>query len=321
MLKMKTRNIQVFENGQLSNDDYHGEKYADYASGSSLHLLFTECPAALKFGDKEETAALHFGTASHAAMLEPEMFDKLFVKAISKDDFEISSDAAIKAFLKKVGRTGYTTKKYADLVIMAFESDENVKIFSIESLLQEYECAALGQTLVKADDYDMILQMRETLFADPDNVELFKGATFELSVICEIEIAGTWHKVKIRPDIVTANGCVPDYKTTANMNPEKFGRQAHEAGYWFKQAFVCDILSAAYDSHFKAGLLAQGKKAPHIHQLYWLTQDQLQVGREQYQQALRMFTECTNADVWPAYFNGPTELQTPQYVARMYNFN
>ena len=318
---MNIRNIQVFENGELSNDDYHSEKFADHASGSGLHLLFSECPAAYKYGEQEETAALHFGTASHAAMLEPEMFDKLFVKAISKDDYAISSDAQIKAFLKKVGRTGYTTKSYSDLVIMAFESDEDVRIFSVESAIQECECKSNGQTLVKANDYDMILQMRETLFADPANVELFKGATFELSVICEIELGGVWHKVKIRPDIVTANCTVPDYKTTANMNPEAFARQAHDAGYWFKQAFVCDILSAACSDNFKAGLLAQGKKSPHIHQLYWLSHDQLQVGREQYQQALRMFTECSNTDVWPAYFNGATELPTTSYTARMYNFN
>lgn len=315
------RNIQTFENGALSNDDYHGEAYNDYASGSGLHLLHSECPAALKYGEHEETAALHFGTASHAAMLEPEMFDKLFVKAINKDDYLITSDAAIKGFLKSVGRTGYTTKPWSDLVIWAYESDPDVRLFQVEQILQEYECAANGQTLVKSDDYDMILQMRETLFASDTNLELFKGATFELSVICEVEIGGQWHKVKIRPDIVTKDCSVPDYKTTANMNPEKFGRQAHEAGYWFKQAFVCDVLKAAYGYQFKAGLLAQGKKAPHIHQLYWLTHDQLQVGREQYQQALRMFTSCSESGIWPAYFNGSTELPTPQYISRQYNMD
>jgi hypothetical protein len=313
------RNIQTFTPDQLSNDDYHGEKYAEYASGSSLHLLFTECPAALKYGEHEESAALHFGTASHAAMLEPELFEKEFVKAIKKDDFEITSDAAIKAKLKAMGMTGYSTKKWPDLIIMLLNADPEAKIFALESWLQECECQSKGQTLVGADNYDMIMQMRETLFANPSNIELLKGAQVEMSVICEVEIDGTWHKVKIRPDIITGDRSVPDYKTTANMNPEKFGRQAHEAGYWFKQAFVCDILKAVYEQDFKAGLLAQGKKAPHIYQLYWLTGDQLQVGREQYQSALRMFTHCNESDVWPAYFDEPTELPTPGYVAKMYN--
>jgi len=326
------RNLKTFKPSELDNEEYHGEQYADYVSGSNLHLLFTECPAALKYGEHTESAALHFGTASHAAMLEPDEFDKYFVKAISKDDYEISSDAAIKAKLKAMGMTGYSTKKYPDLVTMLLSVDPDAKIFSLESWIQEAECKANGIILVKnttvkspngterPGDYDMIMQMRKTLFANSDNVELFKDALFETSFMCEIEVDGQWHKVKIRPDIITKCGMVPDYKTTAFMNPEKFAKQAHDAGYWFKMAFTCDILSAVYDYRLKAALLCQGKKAPHIYQLYNLTDDQLQIGREQYQSALRQHKSCSVNDSWPAYFDGPVELPTPAWLAKQYNF-
>ena len=314
------RNIQIFPNGELDNEDYHGEKFKGHVSGSQLCVIHNECPAALRYGENKESAALHFGTASHAAMLEPKMFDELFVRKISKNDNEkfLTSDTDIKSFLKKAGRAGYSTKPWSELVVMAFECDDNVKIFQLESILQEYE--SIGKTLVKGEDYDQILIMRKTLFNDESNVELFKDAQFEMSIICEVEINDQWHKVKIRPDIVTKNCEVPDYKTTRDMNPEKFGNQAHNAGYWLKQAFVCDVLKAAYNQTFKAGLLAQGKLSPFITQLYWMTEQQLQIGRDQYQFALKYHKNCVDNERWPAYFDAATELVTPTYLAKRYGF-
>lgn len=315
------RNIQVHPNGELSNDDYHGPDYEDHASGSALYQLYSECPADFKFSEKEPTAALHFGTASHAAMLEPELFDKQFVRAISKEDDVnyLTSDAGIKKVIKDAGIPGYSNKQYSDLVIRALDIDPDVKIFNLECEIQFFECA--DKTLVKGEDFDNIMQMRKVLFADDDNVELFAGAAFEVSIICEIEINDTWHKVKIRPDIITKSGMVPDYKTTASMKPEDFARQAYYAGYWFKQAFVHDILCVAYDASFGMALLAQGKKSPFIPQLYMLSKEQLQVGREQYMSALSRFEHCKKTDVWPAYFDGAVELQTPDYIAKKYGFN
>tara|TARA_R110002096_G_scaffold422554_1_gene629188 strand:+ start:1918 stop:2910 length:993 start_codon:yes stop_codon:yes gene_type:complete len=314
------KNIKIFPNGELPNDDYHGEAFADHVSGSQLCVIHNDCPAVLKYGENKESAALHFGIASHAAMLEPEMFDELFVRKIAKEDNDkyLTSDAAIKSFLKSAGVTGYSTKAWPELVIMALKCDANVKIFQLESILQEYD--SIGKTLVRGEDYDQILIMRSTLFNDKSNAELFKDAQFEMSIVCEIEIDNIWHKIKIRPDIITRNCEVPDYKTTRDMCPEKFGNQAHNAGYWLKQAFVGDVLAAAYNQSFKMGLLAQGKSSPFITQLYWMTEQQLQIGREQYQFALKQHKICVDNDSWPAYFDGAVELVTPIYLAKRYGF-
>jgi len=317
------QNVTVYPNGELSNDDYHGEKYKDYASGSELFNIFAECPADAHFGEKEQSAALHFGTASHAAMLEPDLFEEQFARKITKSDDEnyLTSDAGIKKFIKDHGIPGYSNKPFYELVQRAINIDPDVKILALDDRIQELNCEEKQITLVKGEDHDNIMQMRRALFADESNLELFKGATVETSIFCELLINDVWHKVKVRPDIITHDCVVPDYKTTARMNPEQFARQAHEAGYWFKQAFTCDILSAVYSKHFKAALLAQGKKSPFIHQLYYLTDEQLQVGREQYISALIRFDQCKKTDVWPAYFDGPVNLPTSDYIAKRYGFN
>ncbi len=315
------RNIEIFEAGSLSNDDYHGEKYESHASGSLLYDINSECPANAHFGEKEQAAALHFGTSSHAAMLEPDLFKKQFVRELAKSDDEnfLTSDSAIKKFIKDKGIPGFSNKSYQDLVIRALDIDPKVQIFELERALQELENP--NSTLVKGEDYDSIIKMRDQLFNCDENVNLFKGAALETSIICEVEVNNTWHKVKIRPDIITATGMVPDYKTTSRMNPEEFARQAFNAGYWFKQAFVLDILSAVYGRAFKMALLAQGKKSPFITQLYFLTEEQLQVGREQYIRTLIRFEQCKATDVWPSYFDGAVNLPTPDYIAKRYNFS
>ena len=40
------------------------------------------------------------------------------------------------------------------------------------------------------------------------------------------------------------------------MDPEKFGNQAHNAGYWLKQAFVCDVLKAGIQSAIQSGFVS-----------------------------------------------------------------
>lgn len=312
------RNIQFFTKDQLSNKDYHAH---EYVSGSQLVTLFNDCPAQLKFGEQKESAPLHFGIASHAALLEPEKFDAEFVCDIDKDDPDlIASDAQLKAWLKLRGVQHKSTAPFSDLVLLAIKTKEMPKILKLESMILESESAHTGKIIVKKTDYDIIMQMRRVIFADKAMVNMLEGATVEASILCEVLVDGEWIGVKIRPDIITKNCEVPDYKTTSSMNPEKFGRDAHDRGYWLKQAFVCDVLAAAYKRKFKAGLLAQGKNSPHIHQLYWMTADQIGIGREQYTYALTTYNKCNKNNSWPAYFDGATELPTPDYLSKRYDF-
>ena len=315
------RNIQIYKADELSNDDYHGEEFKDYSSGSELWAVHETCPAQVRFGEHKETDALHFGTASHAAILEPDEFNKLFVRGIDKEDFDIKSDADIKAKLKEMGRTGYSTKKYPDLIIMLLDCDDSLMPFSLAQTIQEIECKYDGKTIVKPDDYDKITDMRGTMFNYPSNVELFKDSVNELSIFAEIQIGEKWFKVKCRPDCITSDRQIPDYKTTVSIEPEAFGRQAHNAGYWFKMAFTLDIVNFALGSGHTASLLAQQKTAPYLVQKYDLTGQQLQVGREQYIETLFKWQQCKDGDNFPAYFDGSVELFTPEWVANMYGFD
>lgn len=316
------KNVQILTAEECSNEAYHGH---ENISGTGLVKIFNECPAHYRYEeDDQQSHALHFGIASHAAVLEPEKFEQEFVRDLVKDELPgvLTSDAAIKSWLKERGVKGYSSKKTGELIAMVRITGEPVLILAEER--QKFEAENENKTIVRAVDYDQIEQMRRVLFADPSMVELLKDAYVEMSVICDIQISvngqESWIGVKIRPDIITQRFEVPDYKTCASMQPDKFGRDAHDKGYWLKQAFIHDVLKAAYNQVPRMGLIAQGKKSPFIHQLYWMTDAQLEVGRDQYLYALHTYKTCKETDIWPAYFNGPAELPTPDYLARRYNF-
>lgn len=333
------RNIQVFKADELSNEDYHAH---EYISGSSLVEIHSECIAQWKFGEKKETPPLRFGIASHAALLEPEKFDAEFVCDINasegkvkkadipskgwlkvepkKESSLITSDAELKAWLKHRGIKYKSTTPFSELVQLAYAGGEEPKILKLDSMILESNAVRDGKTIVKYDDYEMIMQMRRVVFADQAIAAMLVNARVEMSIICDIKINGVWIGIKIRPDIITENFEVPDYKTTASMNPEKFGRDAHDKGYWLKQAFIHDVLQAVYKREAKMGLLAQCKSAPYIHQLYWMTEEQLEVGRDQYESALMDYYRSKESGIYPAYFDGATMLPTPAYLAKRYEF-
>lgn len=312
------RNIQVFKADELSNEDYHAH---EYISGSSLVTIFNECIAQWKFGEKKETPALSFGIASHAALLEPEKFDAEFVCDINKNDDDlITSDTALKAWLKHRGIKYKSTTPFSELVQLAYAGGEEPKILKLDSMILESNAMRDGKTIVKYDDYEMIMQMRRVIFADQAIADMLVNARVEMSILCEIQINDVWIGIKIRPDIITENFEVPDYKTTASMNPEKFGRDCHDRGYWLKQSFIRDVLQAVYKREAKMGLLAQCKSAPYIHQLYWMTEEQLEVGRDQYESALMDYYRSKESGIYPAYFDGATMLPTPAYLAKRYEF-
>lgn len=299
----------VYPPTEMSNEDYHGD--TEHVSGSGLCEIYLKSPAAWRFGDKETTPALEFGIASHAAILEPELFSAEFVRGLDKDEHPsaLTSDAAIKSWLKSRGVAGYSTKKGQELVAMVEATGEDVEIWS--DMVGEFEEASEGKTIVKPKDYDKIMTMRDVVFNDAEYAKRLSTGFAEYSIFGELHGV----KVKIRPDIMTEHGEIWDYKTTADASPEKFGLDSYRYGYLLKMALQHDMFLEAYGRPpASVTLLAQEKKAPYIAQAYELTDEQLEIGREQYRTALEMYQRCKATDTWPAYGGGVMHMQLPEWI-------
>lgn len=300
--------MQIFNSKDLSNEQY---RELPQVSASTLVRLWQDCPAQWRYGEPKASPALAEGIAAHVAILEPADWGARYYRDMSPADYPDSlvTIADINAWLKGRGIKGYSGKVKTELVQMVLAADPDAQIYDV--MVEELAAKNEGKEALKPDVYDMIEQMRNVIRADADYNAALTGAQFEVSLVDKI--------TKCRIDCITAGGEIWDYKTTTTAHPDAFAKQAHDNGYWLKMAYQHDLYELAYGKPpGRVVLLAQSKKKPYIPQAYALTPEQLEIGRDQYTAALRLYERCNQSNCWPAYGGGVQELPTPAWLARSY---
>lgn len=307
--------MPLFTSKQLSNEAYHE---LPEVGGSTLVKIFNDCPAAWKYGENEPTKALVDGIAAHVCVLEPSLFAERFVRGIDPDDYPLALDTnkSMEAWLKDRGIKGYSGKSKAELVAMVREAEPEQQI--IEAIEWDFYAANDGKTIVKPKDFDMITAMRGAIYRQPDYKHMLTNIVGNFQLEFELSFVSP-NGTKVRWDCITADGAIEDYKTCMSAHPNEFSKSAARNGYWLKMAFQHDHFVEAFGERPKhVGLLAQSKRHPYIPQNYILTDEQLRVGRQQYQEALDTYNRCMDTGAWPAYGGGSMPLPTPSYLAYEY---
>lgn len=332
---------KVYLNNQLGNKDYHAE--SDHINGSSLWYMLDRCPAAWKYrdvDDEEQSSALVFGTGGHTCILEPERFADEYARMPSVDDYPKDKDGNktilvtatdMNSWAKERGIKGLSGKPKADVIKIIRATGEPVKIYDEER--QMVEDNNKGKSILEAQDFDAIQQMRAVIFANSYYSDLLHGAYSEVSIFSELPTSyyGSTGKkdkpveglkAKVRFDILTKWEDIIDYKTTVSCKPDEFFRLCARLGYFMKMAMQHDMFVAAYGHPPRSVcLLAQEKKAPYIPVLFRLTEEQLQIGRIQLRNAMTIYKACKSAGAWPTYSGGNpvTEMDTPEWFKKQFN--
>ncbi|QQV88669.1 exodeoxyribonuclease VIII [Kosakonia phage Kc166B] len=320
--KPQTYFVRAYSSSQLSNEAYHADD--EYITGSSLFKMLQSSPAGWRFSEEEErqkaiTARqekqkpMAFGTTGHCVLLEPERFESEFFRMPVQEEFKdlLTSDAAMKSWLKARGIKGYSALKTDELIREIHNTGEAVNIWA--DIFDNAQKEAGEREQVPGKDYDKVLRMREVIMSNGSYADIINNGQPEISIYCVIDGV----PVKVRLDYVSPQGDIIDYKTTVSANPERFGRHAFDMGYWLKMALQHDCFKLAYGrAPNKTSLLAQEKEPPFLVLRQNLTPGQLAVGRMQYRTAIQLFAACRAADVWPSYANGKNEidLETPPYI-------
>lgn len=343
---MSDKIFKAFTSEEMSNDFYHDPDAwtAEYVSGSSLSDIHSSCPAAWRFADKQKTKALEFGTQSHTNFESRELFTRTYRRATKADEVEglITSQTALAAKLKSFGLTGTSGKQYPELIKMMVDAEQDLKILWLIEMIEESQARADGVELIKAEDFDNCIRMRQVLEAIPAHNACMNSPTAQRELSIFGEIAGV--KVKVRLDHVDVvkdytvyetleNGevtsthypeavIITDYKTTQSANPAEFNNNAARLGYYLKMALQRDLFVKAFNEKRPVfvRLLAQEKKEPFIPLAFRMKDDQLRIGRIQYMEVLSGFAIWKQHDVWPAYCNNEpeVEMQTPLWLAKKY---
>lgn len=174
-----------------------------------------------------------------------------------------------------------------------------------------------GTTLLKPDDYDTAMMIRDLAATVPELELMRQGETIvETSAYHVDEETGVL--VKTRPDIFNVNhGLIGDIKNMADASPEAFKRDVGKFGYHMQHALYSDIWEKG-SGHTVNGFffIVFEKSSPPMVAVYELSAAAIAEGYAMYRAALEKYAECLKADDFPGYPSGVQQIGLRYYDYR-----
>ena len=169
-----------------------------------------------------------------------------------------------------------------------------------------------GKDVITLEQFEQIYAMRNAAYATPFVSKLLSGEK-ELSFWGVDEETGL--KLKVRPDCITEwNGqhLLIDFKTCADADNMKFCRDSIKFSYDLQLAMYRDVLNQNTGHDYTVVIIAQEKTAPYVTNVFQLSENYLNGGRELYKEMLRIYKECEETGNWYGYMrNGISILGQP----------
>jgi len=174
---------------------------------------------------------------------------------------------------------------------------------------EEYaELAASGRIILAADDYDMVLRIRDSVHAHPAAATLLQGTRAEVTAIWTDALTGT--RCKARADALCNSGkVIIDLKTTTDASPDGFARAVVNFGYALQAAHYVEGFRAS-----EMAFIAVEKVAPYAVGVYCLDDAAIAYGRSMRERLMVQLDDCIRSGVWPSYGDQPLFLSLPRWA-------
>ena len=238
---------RLHDNAPIINDDnYYDDRY--YITNSMLGKL-AESPATLQEylagGGLLSTKALSIGDALHKSILEPEKFVSTIV------------------------RWNQSELPVPDKTMRTAANKEWMAIFISNNK---------GKTVLKEDDYQMVLKMRDSIMTKAEKYTLGQHESIAINEMCGVA-------VKSKGDILHEDGeTLIDIKTTQDCSLEGFKESCAKYGYYRQAAMYCDMFDRK-----KFAFLVVEKKAPFKVAYYEVSKSSMDRGRKEYTELLEQY--------------------------------
>lgn len=300
----------IYDN--ISNSDYHG---GPGISNSGLALI-RRSPAHYQYAistanDREPTPAQAIGTAFHAFLLEPDVFDETHVLPLELPADALVTTDDIKAALKECGEKVSGNKPYLIERLKAVRPDAVIA----DDLKQQYAIANAGRTILHPESWAQLQAMRDSVMAHPYAAKLMldKPGKAEQSVYWNDPVTGVL--CRCRPDWWRDDDIIVDVKTTDDASSEEFARSILNWRYHVQDPFYVDGIAQATGRVPRGFVfLVVEKKPPHAVAVYVLDKDSRDLGRAEYRRDLDTYAECLKSGVWPAYGDGLSTIGVPDWA-------
>lgn len=171
------------------------------------------------------------------------------------------------------------------------------------------ELAASGKIVLSEDDGEQVMQIAQSVHAHPAAALLSNGRA-EVAVFSEIDGVA----VKCKCDYLRDGAAIIDLKTTEDAGD--FNRSIAKWGYAQQAAWYMDVLAAAGHPVRAFIFVVVEKTAPYAVALYELSDEWLQIGRNQNALALTIYKECVESGDWYGYEQKIERLEPPHWIAK-----
>jgi len=230
--------------------------------------------------DLDDTTSLVKGHATHAALLEPAVFDATYACMPDFGD----------------GRTAAAKKAKADWL-----EANGSKI----PLTPEENAAAVG--------------MRDKILGRPFLKEFFSGeGQNELTVIWTDAKTGLDCKARLdRITVVYGYQTLIDLKTARGLADYQIQKWQAEFHYFIRMAWYTDALNLIHPSDWRMVFVWACNEPPHVVRATEMDDEAIEEGRARWRALLDLYADCKKSGHWPGYPDGIEVVNIPQWAYRL----
>ena len=294
----------------LPNAEYHAGEEISH-SGIVQLLKSPEHYLQYKKGSHAPTTAMEFGSAFHAFILEPALFNEEYSFV---DETLLAGTLATmddyKAAATQLGVKFETLNK--DELKLAIKAADTESKFKFRE--DEFDRLYGGKIILKPEQMRDLAAMRASLLNHAGAAELLSHGEAETSLFWTDEITGL--ACRIRPDWMFGGG-IADLKSCINASKDSFANVVANLGYDVEAAFYIDGVKAVTGKAVNFYFLAVEKTAPFSTACYMASQEMIEVGRAKYRGGLELLKWCQDKQKYPGYQPGG-EIETidlPRWAA------
>lgn len=276
----------------LTNEDYHGD--TSRISKSGLDLMGCPLDYYTAYLDpnappRKTTKALELGSLAHCALIE---------EAYLAARYAVLPPSA----------PARPTSKQLNAKAPSADTVENIEWW------RRFNERNQGKYTVSQADYDTARRMADVARKHPVVAALFEFGMAERVVHWTDPLTGV--ACRLRFDWLSEScNWLTDYKTTEDASPQGFGRSAHKYRYPVQGSYYLDGLWHGAGCHVDGfAFIAQEKSYPYKVAVYYMRQEDFNLGRELYAHDLETYKRCKEDNYWPGYSENIMPLALPGYA-------
>lgn len=278
--------VPLTEDGWPVLGIHEGVNFEDYKAAPGINksgLDNLDVAPELYLYDKNnpvlDTQATNLGSAFHCLTLEPEEFDKLYVRA-EFEEFRTKEAKAWKAAQEAAGKT-----------ILRVNSDAPER---------------------RPSEWDKVHRMAEKIWANPYAMAIIESSRKEASFWWIDKTTGLLGKGRV-DCLSDGHFMLADIKTADDPTYDGFSRSIHKYRYDVQDAYYSDAVRSLGEKVDGFMFIVIGKTPPFLSACYILPPEWRKIGRIKYQRNLETLRQCRDQDDWPG-LPPIRDLQMPGYA-------